>query len=424
MAGSDLSVENRNSGFHYGWIIVIAGFLTQVILLISLQTLPLVLPEIEKALGIAHTAAGTIVSVFGLCYAGFSFFWGYLSDRIGSRATITIAGLVASVMLVIFGLTANALTKAIILYGLVGFGCAGIYSATIPKLIGEWFVPSKRGRAMSLITPGGVLTGATLGIVVPVLCAKYGWKNTFVILGIIAIAVTIIIFALIRNKPEEKGLRPIGESADVPVKEIARGEEKQSSSGGNSFVDVLKMKITWHLGIMYIFWQLGYMACTAFLAASIRSGGYGPKAAGLAITVYNLLQLVGQQIWGPLSDRWERKHVIALSCLLWGVFAVGFIFSYGKPMGLIYVVVALMGIGIGNVPVLLATFSDYYPKEVRGTGTGVISTLAIIGRFFGPLVAGMIADATHTLTSAFGFAAVTMFIAALIAMTLPRLKRA
>lgn len=419
---TNVEASAPGAGLHYGWIVVAGGFLTQVILLICLQTLPIVLPDIEKTLGIAHAAAGTIVSVFGLCYAGFSFFWGFMSDKIGARNAISLAGLIASVMVFIFGLAAKSLGTAIILYALVGFGCAGIYSATIPKLIGAWFHPSKRGRAMSLITPGGVLTGATLGIVVPKIATAYGWRAAFNILGIVAIIATIVIFAIIRNRPEEKGLTPVGAPPEA-VEGKNRENTGNKAAGGSSFVSVLKMGITWHLGIMYIFWQLGYMACTAFLAASVRSVGFNPAIAGFGVTIYNLLQLVGQQIWGPLSDRWERKYVIAVSSLWWGVFALGFMYMLGlKGLNGIYFMIALMGIGIGNVPVLLATFSDYYPAEIRGSGTGVISTLATVGRVVGPLAAGLIADATHSLGSAFIFASAMMIVAALIALTLPPLK--
>ena len=83
-----------------------------------------------------------------------------------------------------------------------------------------------------------------------------------------------------------------------------------------------------------------------------------------------------------------------------------------------------MGVGMGMVPVILATFSDYYPTEVRGTGAGTISTLGLVGRFFGPMIAGVVADSVGSLSGAFGFGAACMFIAAVIAFTLPNLKTA
>ncbi len=403
---------------HYGWVVVFGGFLTQIILLISLQALPIILTDIKASLNLDNASAGTITSVFGLCYAGFSFFWGFLADKIGTRKTLTIAGLLSALMLILFGLIADSFAKALIIYALVGFGAAGIYSATIPKLIGEWFDPSKRGRAMSLITPGGVLTGAALGIVAPILATNFGWQTTFVIFGFVALIVTLVVFAIVRNKPGEKGLRPVGANpaAQPSVEKVTEAGEKATFTG------VLKLKITWHLGIMYIFWQLAYMAIIAFLAVAIRGEGFTPVEAGLAVTIYNLCQLVGQQIWGPLSDRIERKFVIAISSIWWLIFALGFVFVYHSGLTAIYIMVGLMGIGLGNVPVLLATFSDYYPKEIRGTGTGVISTLAVVGRFFGPMVAGILADASGKLTAAFVFAAAMMLIASLIALTLPRLR--
>jgi sugar phosphate permease len=408
----------NNKGLHYGWMVVLGGFLTQVILLISIQTLPLVLVQIEETLKISHAAAGTITSFFGICYAGFSFFWGFLADKIGTRKTLTIAGLVTSVMLIAFGSTVDSLSKAIFLYALVGFGCAGIYTATIPKLIGEWFLPIKRGRAMSFITAGGVLTGATLGIVVPILSLANGWQGTFQILGVVSLIVTIIILLIVRNTPQEKGLLPVGVISAEQLKKISKPAQSKVSFG-----EVLKQKITWHLGIMYIFWQLAYMAGTAFLAASMAKGiGFTAAEAGIGITIYNLFQLVGQQIWGPLSDRIERKTVIAMASVWWAVMATIFVLTFGSSLITTYCIVALMGIGIGSVPVILAAFSDYYAPEVRGTGSGVISTLAIVGRFFGPMLAGFAADASGSLSSAFVFGAVVMFIAALISFTLPGTK--
>ncbi len=406
----------NNNGPHYGWLVVFGGFLTQIILLISIQTLPLVLVQIEATLKISHAQAGTITSFFGLCYAGFSFFWGYLADKIGTRKALAISGIITSVMLIIFGSTVDSLAKGIFLYALVGFGCAGIYTATIPKLIGGWFAPAKRGRAMSFITAGGVLTGATLGIVVPILSAANGWQGTFRILGIVSLIVTIVILLIVRNTPAEKGLLPVGiKSADEMPKPVA-GEKV-------GFGAVLKQKITWHLGIMYIFWQLAYMAGTAFLAASMVKGiGFDPKAAGLGITIYNLCQLIGQQIWGPLSDKLERKTVIAMAAIWWAVFAFIFVATFGSSITVTYVIIAFMGVGIGSVPVILATFSDYYSAAVRGTGSGVISTLAIVGRFFGPMLAGMVADKTGSLSHAFTFAGIMMIIAALISFTLPGIK--
>jgi sugar phosphate permease len=142
----------QKSAMHYGWAVVFGGLLTQIVLMCGVQFVPIQLAQIAKGLELNNASAGTIISVFGLFYAGCSFFWGYCADKFGARIAVSMAGLILGIFVIIFGLAADTFTKALILIAIVGFGAAGVYSATIPKLIGAWFHPSKRGRAMSLIT--------------------------------------------------------------------------------------------------------------------------------------------------------------------------------------------------------------------------------------------------------------------------------
>ena len=405
----------QKAAIHYGWAVVFGGLLTQIVLMVGVQFVPIQLAMIADSLQLNNASAGTIISVFGLFYAGCSFVWGYCTDKFGARIALSLAGLILGIFVIIFGLTANTLTKALVIIAIVGFGAAGVYSAVLPKLIGAWFHPSKRGRAMSLITPGGVLTGAVLGIVLPRLANAYGWQTASVILGCVAIFCTLLVFLIVRNNPAEKGLSPYG----VPEGEKMPAAPTQEKG---QFGKVLKMKITWHLGLMFIFWQVAFMVGTGFTAKAFVAAGATAVQGGLAVTVYNLCQLVGQQIWGPMSDQLERKSVISIAAVFWAVFTAAFVLLYGSSLNTMYIMVGLMGIGMGMVPVILASFSDYYPTEVRGTGAGTISTLGLVGRFFGPMIAGIVADSVGSLAGAFGFGAACMFIAAAIAFTLPSLK--
>jgi MFS family permease len=235
------------------------------------------------------------------------------------------------------------------------------------------------------------------------------------ILGVVAVICTILVYMIVRNNPAEKGLIPYGVPAGEKLPPAPKEEKGQ-------FGKVLKMKITWHIGIMFIFWQVAFMVGTGFAAKSFVSAGATAVQAGLAVTVYNLLQLVGQQIWGPLSDRLERKTVIAIAAVFWAIFTAAFVMLFGSSLTTMYIMIGLMGVGMGMVPVILASFSDYYPTEVRGTGSGCISTLGLVGRFFGPMLAGAVADATGSLAGAFGVGAAAMLIAAFIAFTLPSMR--
>lgn len=409
-------LTQSKSSLHYGWLVVFGGFLTQIILMCGVQFVPILMAPIKQSLELSNTSAGTIVSVFGLCYAGCSFIWGYLADRAGARTAVSLAGLVLGIAVILFGLLADSFLKAVLIIALVGFGAAGVYSATIPKLIGAWFHPSKRGRAMSTITAGGVLTGAAFGIVLPQLAKAYGWQTAAVILGVLAIICTVVIYLVVRNKPSEKGLIPVGTPADQVVKAAPVIKDA-------GFKDVLKMKVTWHVSSMFIFWQVAYMTATAFVAVSFVNAGFTAVQGGLAVTIYNLCQLIGQQIWGPLSDRLERKTVICIAGIWWTAATLGYMFIYGSTLNAMYILIGVMGVGMGMVPVILASFSDYFPTEVGGSGAGVVSTMGLVGRFFGPMLAGYAADATGSITGAFGVGAAAMLLASLVAFSLPSLKK-
>ena len=408
--------QQSHTSIHYAWWVVLGGFTTQLIMMICLQGLPLTLSQIEKTLNIPHSSAGMILATFGACYTVFSLFWGYMADRFGPRKAISLAGVVVGIALFLFGTYTVTLTQAIIFYAFVGFGAAGLYSATIPKLVGAWFSPQKRGRAMSLVTPGGTICGMILGLLLPYLSINYGWQHSFVILSLIVFALTSFMYLIIRNNPAEKGLLPYGSSDSAQISTPPR--QKASLK---DFVVLIKQKVTWQLMAMFICWKGPYTIGTFFTALSLVTGGLSVTQSGIGIMVYKLCAFCGQQIWGPLSDRFERKTIITIGSLGWALAAIFYALVWGKGMSVMCIAVGLLGFNVGIVPVILAAFSDYFEPQLRGTANGLISTTAFIGGFFGPLVAGFLAD-IYGMSATFIFAAAIMLCTSMIAYTLPKLR--
>lgn len=394
---------------HYGWLIVVGGLCCTAAMMFAIQLVPLQLGFIADTLKLDNASSSLIISVYGFTSGAAAFFWGFLADRFGPRKVSAFAALIIGVFSIFFGLMADSYVKAIILYGIVGFGAAGVFNATLSKLVGAWFFPDKRGRAMSLITPGSVIMGMLLGATIPTISSTFGWQQTSVGMGAIVVVFSGLILAILRDSPKEKNLEPIG----TPAIEIAEPSDKKH------YLRIFKMPITWHLGIMYIFWQAGYLVISGFLSKSILDAGGAAAIAGLTVSVYSLGQLVGQQIWGPLSDRFQRKHIVACSASLWSLCAIGFFLSYGN-ITIMFAMVVLMGIGLGMVPVISAMMADYYPAGLRGSGSGVICTLGMIGRTVGPVLGGVAADAIGSLGGAFLFAAIMMLISTVLTLTLPR----
>ncbi len=418
--------------FHFAFVVAIAGLLTQFVLLCCQRMPALSLEMIRESMNLDYTQVGLITSWFTIFYAGAAFVWGWMTDKIGAKFTLVIAETIAAIGLILFGtIGAQSYYIAVAVWCVAGFGCAGLYMATIPKLVASWFAPDKRGFAMSLITPGGTICSIVLGIVIPPLLVSSGWQTGFIACGVFCAVVALFTFFLVKEKPSDIGLAPYGVPAGTQVAPAPKVEEehavaqKQEKASKGSFIQCLKMPITWHYGIMQIFYQIGYMVSTTYYVASVTFAGYDTVQAGLSITWGGIACIILIQLWGNLSDRIERKYVIMIGCAASAIVAGVYCFVLqGQPaLALCYFFVAALTATNGITPVLLALAGDYYPQKYRGTGTGIISTLTIIGRYAGPWIAGMVIDASMG-NIGYGFLVVTvsMVIGAVIALTLPKVK--
>ncbi len=421
----------KSNGLHYAFIICLGGFLTQAIVL-SCQRLPSVaLESIRQTLNCSYADVGLITSVFMVFYAGLSIVWGMLGDKIGTRWAITLSCGLSSVGAILFGLFAQTgLAVAIATWAIAGVGTAGLLMAILPKIVSNWFAPHKRGFGMSLITPGANFSAIILGIVAPIIISNFGWQMGYVIFGIVFALITVFVAAFFREKPADKGLAPFGAPAGTqaaPAPTIAKEETEGSSTALERLKRVLKMPISWHFGIFYVVYQIGYMAATQYYVSSIQSVGFGLAEASLAITIGGVLTIIVELILGSLSDHVERKNIIGVVVAISGILGLGyFLYLANTPTPSLfacYAFVAGISATTGVITVIMTAAGEYYDDDVRATGTGFIGTVNLVGRYLGPWIAGMLIDATGVVGNSFAIVGITMVVAAVIAFTFPR-KRA
>ena len=408
--------------FHYAYGIVFSCFILQMVMVVGLQSVPIMLGDISKSLDISAAEAGGLTGAFSLFYGSLGFVWGFVSDKIGVRKVLIISLLCVVAGLFLFGMFGTTYVSCMALYAVVGIGCAALAAATVPKLMGRWFDVSKRHRPTAICMMGGVFCGALQGVVVPQLVNAFGWHTALMIIAAIVFVFAVIIIALIRNTPEEKGLRPYGapEGAADQVKPAAAAD---GAKGLSNFVTVLKMSFTWKQIAHNIFYFIAYNAVNSFLPMAIMSKGYTIAEAGLVITVYNGFQVVAMFVWGSLSDRIEPKRALSYSLFIWVAGCVAMAFAY-TSLNTAFMAIAVMGLGLAAPGLAMAINADYFPPEVTGTGSGLTSTVGTIGRTLGPIFAGMLIDSTGSYMSLFVFAAVVMLIASFIPFSYGNVRKA
>ena len=97
------------------------------------------------------------------------------------------------------------------------------------SVLSRWF-KRRRGLAFGLALSGNGLSAFFMPSLADRLIASFGWRQAYVIIGLMVISVTIPVVAiLLKETPQEKGLLPDGEASETPVSET--GEE---GGGGHS----------------------------------------------------------------------------------------------------------------------------------------------------------------------------------------------
>lgn len=415
----------------FAWLQSVAGFSSQIVASTATNTYTICVALIATQLGCTAADLAIASSPFGATYAGFSWLWGNLADRIGIRWSISLSPVWVGIGFILISLFTNSIMSFAILCALAGVGMGGVSGATLSKAIGSWYDTNWRGKGMILVNMGGNAASTIMGIATPILIAS-GWQGAYRIMGIAYLCCGVLNFILFRDSPAAIGTVPFGSpkgTMPAPYEKKAQMSPQEKAAlkkeKNEATIRCLKDPMTWKFGIIYAFWQLQMNSNKAFMVAAVVAAGIGDVAFGGGLMAgFSFAMLFGQPIISFLGDYLPRKYVFGSGVLAAGLcfVAIWFAFGAGNAAALppIY---SVLGFVSGTVGISWVMMAESFPPNMRGTGPGVVSTFGIIGRVGGPLLAAFWINtffggdtASYVL-----FAAVCMLIAgALIFLWLPK----
>ena len=262
-----------------------------------------------------------------------------------------------------------------------------------------WFAMKRRGFATGIVS-GGIGAGTLVsGLLVPPILSYYGmegWRNAWYILGGAALAIAAVVFALIRSRPEEKGLLPVGASEKEAAATPAG--PKVSTLQWSS---VYRKGSVWYLGLVYFFYGSSYIIYMTFFAAYLvkEIGVTQAYAGGLWAMVGGLSTFCGV-IWGGISDRLGRSRGAALAYLV--LASAYIIYALIKaPFGF-YLSAILFGLTAWSIPTIMAAAAgDFVGPRLAPAGLGFITLFFGIGQAVAPAFGGYLADLSGSFTLPF-----------------------
>jgi len=208
-------------GVYYGWLIVATTFWMAMCTGSGRSGFGAFVIPMSEELG-WNRGTISLAAALGALISGFSQpFVGRLYDQLGGRRLILVCLLVSGLSTALIALTTH-LVFLILVFGMaLSIAQAGSSLTTTSVLLSKWF-HRQRATAMALTTTGSSVGGLLLVPLTASLIGLVGWRLTWGVLGLLVLVLVLpVAFVLLRDDPEETGLRPDG---DVPLSDTEQAK--------------------------------------------------------------------------------------------------------------------------------------------------------------------------------------------------------
>jgi ACS family tartrate transporter-like MFS transporter len=379
--------------------------------------------QMNKALGLSATALGFAAGLFFVGYALFEVPSNLCLARFGARrwlARIMVTwGIVTIAMAWAQG--PNSFSALRFVLGVAEAGCFPGMALYLSK----WFLPRQRAGVLALLGSMAMLSGVVGGPVAAVLLSLdgvaglAGWQWLFVIEGVPAITVGLLIWRFLPEAPHEARWLT-SEERDWLARNVTQPESERQPAL-KSLRTVLHDARYWGWGLAFLCTTAAGSASTLFRPILMRqmaglSDGMAatlnavPAAVGVLAMLY-----IGRHATATDERRWHSASPAILSGI--GLFLGGVI--YGLPGVLALASVAALG-GAFQPP-LMAMVSSASKGTVNAVGIAFVNSVAAAGGFAGPYLLGFVVDSTGGFAAAYAIAGMLMvFGAATVLLTKER----
>jgi sugar phosphate permease len=388
----------------YGWRMVAAGCAMQFVQsCLLLQAFGAYVAALRDDRGWSKTELAGAAALHQMEAAILGPVLGWFLDRFGPRGVIR-----TGVFIMGFGFMALSFVDgliafyAVFLVVAIGSSLMGFFPLNVALI--HWF-EKKRARALSSMQVGMAFGGLAVPLIAFSL-ASYGWRATAFASGLIVIALGYPLSRVIRNKPSEYGevVDGIGEK---PSSERT-DENKGKTDGTRDFTarEALRTPAFWLISLGHGFSLFVVTAVNVHAITHMKEGlGFSIEAAAFVITLMTVFQLAGIATGWWIGDRYSKRmlsaacmfgHMAGLLCLTWATgwgWLVAFAALHGYAWGL-------------RGPFMQAIRADYFGTSAIGMILGLSFLIIVVGQIGGPLIAGLLADATGTYRTGFTIIAV------------------
>ncbi|MDX1375998.1 MAG: MFS transporter [Burkholderiales bacterium] len=410
--------------FFYGWVILAcvcaAGFSRQGP---AVATLSIFIEPMTAEFGWSRTEISGAVSIGGILGALVSPLLGPFLDRNGARAVLCFAVLATAVPLLLLSFT-ESLLAFYLLYCVARMNFAGPYDLGIYGSIVNWFV--RRRTFVTSISTVALMSGlVAMPMIAHLVMQASGWRSAWLAVGATVLVVGFLpTWVLHVRRPEDIGQRPDGERAAPRAAAAAAGTPAPAPEPSFTRRQAVATPAFWLLALFTALVYPVQSGISLHQAPFLIERGLDASVAAGAVSIFALLSGAAGFAFGFWPRRTGLRPALALVALALGASSALMLAVRDAPLA--YAAAGLFGIGVGGlITTLPIAWADYFGRRSFGAIRGVALTVQVGAQAAGPVLSGVLRDATGAYEAslvtfaALGFAGL---IAALVARP-PRAAR-
>ncbi|MBI5408826.1 MAG: OFA family MFS transporter [Nitrospirae bacterium] len=419
------------------WTVLTGALIVQIILG-TVYAFSVFVKPLEAEFGWSRTTTQWAFSFALLTFAIVMIPAGRLQDKIGPRKVASIGGILLGVSFLLGSILVDQSRPwaLYLTYGIIGGAGIGFaYVCPIAAAV-KWF-PDKKGLitglsvagfgagALFFAGPASILLqqpgtgGEAMGLSQILLVALgiskgsgfgIGWKTFFILHGVTSAVFVIFGASLLCNPPT--GWQP----ADWNSSSV-----KNKTADDVCWREMLDTPLSCMLWLTFIFGATsGLMAIgqwNPLMGTILKGKTFAPEWMGAfgrfvePIGILAIFNALGRIFWGKVSDFIDRPRAMMVMFLAQGM-AFMMLVSV-ESHAAVFIASAWVGLNFGGIFALFpSATADYFGTKNLGVNYGWIFTAYGVAGILGPVVGGVLYDATHQYIMAFVFAGVLCFIAA------------
>ena len=332
---------------------------------------------VSQSFGVSRSVFSIATSLKAIASVLGTFLSGVILLRFGYRKSVFASLLVGVCALCILSASNDMLLYSVgcVIWGLADGVCI---NSGPPRLVSAWF-HRHQGAVLGTVTAATGLGGSLMCIILSGIIEKSGWKSAFSTAAILMGIVALLVLILVRDRPEDKGLKPFGEGQRVIKK-----REHNDHWIGYTFQQMRRSPV-FYLMILFTFVSCFFSGgMLAIMIPHLQDVGLTQsQAASMQSTM--MLVLAGVKFaCGFFSDKVGAKWVTMFCLACTGIAAALFPFVSGTGLALVAAIIFSASLPLTSVMVPLLSSALFGYQAQASCLSIVMAIISLAGIVSGP----------------------------------------